>query len=265
MLVEPDASGYRSRMLPFFDAHVTVGPRKVVFKEQVGGTEATFRRLEECGIRESLVHHTRSVEDAPQTGNRLLAGEIRGRPGTHPVWALMPFSTGELGTPVEVRAALKAEGIRAVILAPAAHQWNNAEWCAGDLYAMLEAMRMPVFVRYRPPDYTWDELHSLLVNHPRLPVILRNVHYTVDRTLFRLLDLCPNLHMETSKYVVFFGIEDVVRRFGAERLIFGSETPFLSPGSPVTALALSPLPQGDKEKIARGNLVRLLEGIDYDA
>ena len=65
--------------------------------------------------------------------------------------------------------------------------------------------------------------------------------------------------METSKYLVFFGMEEVVRRFGPERLIFGSEAPFLTPGSPVTALSLSPLPRKDKEKIARENLVRLID------
>lgn len=252
-------------MLDFFDSHVTVGPRKVIFKDQVWDTKDTFSRLAECGIRESLVYHTRSVEDVPQAGNRLLRREIQGQPGAHPVWALLPFTTKELGSPADVRAALKAEGVKAAILAPAAHLWCPAEWCAGDLYGMLEGMRMPVFVRFVPADYSWDELHTLLVEHPGLPVILRNVNYTIDRTVYRLLERCPNLFLETSKYLVFFGIEEVARRFGAERLIFGSEAPLLTPGSPVTALCLSPLPQKDKEKIARENLVRLVERIDYDA
>ena len=31
---------------------------------------------------------------------------------------------------------------------------------------LLEAMRMPTFVRFNPQDFTWNELHDLLAAHP---------------------------------------------------------------------------------------------------
>jgi predicted TIM-barrel fold metal-dependent hydrolase len=227
-----------------------------------------MERLAECGIREALAYHTTSVEDNPAYGNARLLEEIRDMPGLHPVWALLPFAAGELGTPDEVRQALRGNGIKAVLLHPSEHLYANAEWNCGDLYGMLEQIRMPVFTRAGAADFSWNELHDLLSDHPDLPVILRgsvNTGYQMDRTLYRLLDTFANLHVETARYLVFWGIEELSRRFGAQRLVFGSEAPLFSPGAAVTTILTSSLPLCDKELVARGNLMRLMGRIDYGA
>jgi predicted TIM-barrel fold metal-dependent hydrolase len=254
--------------MEFFDAHVAIGPRRVVFQNQCPTAREVIERLEECGIREALVYHTTSVEDSPVYGNARLLEEIREIPNIRPAWALLPFGTSETGTPDEVRRRLRDNAIKAVLLYPAEHGYANAEWCCGDLYSMLEQMRMPVFTRAGGVDFSWNELHELLANHPGIPVILRsaaNTGYQMDRSLYPLLEKFTNLHVETARYLVFSGIEEIVRRFGAERMVFGSEAPLFSPGAAVTTILTSALAQRDKELVARGNLLRLIGGIDYGA
>lgn len=256
--------------IAFFDAHVAVGSRKVIFPGQDWAPEDVFARLAECGITESLAYHIAAVEDNPVTGNAMLMHVLHGPtvrhgPKVHPVWALLPFSTGEQGSPAELRRALKENGVKAVLVYPAAQAFSGAEWCAGELYRLLEAMRMPTFVRHNPADYSWSELHDLLAAHPRLPVILRNVSYAIDRSVYALLELCPNLSLETAKYLPFRGIEEVVRRFGPGRLVFGSEAPFLSPGAAVAPILTAAISDADRRMIAADNLRRLVGGIAYDA
>lgn len=251
--------------IAFFDANVSVGSRKVVFAGQDPAPADVFARLAECGIAESLVHHAAAVEDNPVTGNALLADALRGAAGAHPAWALLPFTTREQGSPEQLRRALKEHGVKAALVYPAAQGFSGAEWCAGPLYALLERMRMPTFVRFNPADYSWNELHDLLVAHPGLPVILRNASYGIDRTVYALLEQCPNLSIETAKYLPFRGIEEIVRRFGPGRLVFGSEAPVLSPGAAVASILTAAIPDEDRAMIAGDNLRRLVGGIAYDA
>ncbi len=249
--------------LSFFDSHVALDPRRVTFRGQDWTTRAVVDRLAECGVREGLAYHLTGIEDNPVVGNARILDELKVAPGFHPVWAMLPFGTRELGTAEELRRAIAVSSVKAVLLYAADQKFSVAEWCCGDLYALLEDMRMPVFTRCNPADFSWEELHDLLVAHPRLPVVLRNVGYTVDRCLYPLLERCPNLHVETTRYFPFRGIEEVARLFGAERLLFGTEAPYLSPGSAVTHVLMADVPDADRRLIAGDNLRRLVQGIVY--
>ena len=264
-LAPPPVSSVPMKPIRFFDANVAVGPRKVISWGQPVAAADVFSRLRECGIEEALVFHTTAVENHPAVGNARIAEEIRGIPGAWPVWAMLPFTTNELGDEASLRRAMKDAGVKAVLVYPADHLYCGAEWCCGDLYDMLEDMRMPVFTRFSPADFTWTELAGFLSAHPKLPVVLRGVNYQVDRSAYRLLEKHPNLHIETARYLVFSGIEEVVRLFGSRRLVFGSEAPLLSPGAAVTPILTASIADADKERIAGDNLRELVQGVRYDA
>jgi predicted TIM-barrel fold metal-dependent hydrolase len=63
----------------------------------------------------------------------------------------------------------------------------------------------------------------------------------------------------SASYGVHLGIEDLYRRFGAERLAFGSGYPATEGGASIAALTYSNLPQEAKEAIACHNLERILD------
>jgi hypothetical protein len=129
--------------MEFFDADVAIGGRRVVFRNQCPTVDEVIGRLAECGIREALVYHTASVENNPAYGNARLLEELRGIRGVLPVWALMPFGTGELGTPDEVQRSLRDHGIKGVLLCPADHGYSPAEWCASTRATVPTALLQP--------------------------------------------------------------------------------------------------------------------------
>lgn len=254
----------------YIDANVTLGVENVVFQGRALGSRNTLDRLAECGIAEALVAHNAAVEGDPVSGNGLLSRTLGERDivaaglTLHAAWALVPFATGEMGSVEELRARLEASSVRAVLLYPEMHSYSGAEWCSGEVYELCEAMRMPVFTRLSL-DFGYDALHTLLTNHPGLRLVLRNCDYRMPRNIYRLFDLFENLAVESGRYSAFGGIEDVVRRWGPGRLVFGSGSPGFSAGAAVGMVALADVGEEARKRIAGGNLLSLMEGIRYHA
>jgi predicted TIM-barrel fold metal-dependent hydrolase len=65
--------------------------------------------------------------------------------------------------------------------------------------------------------------------------------------------------VEISGYQGLLAVEAVVKRFGAERLLFGTNLPTFNPGAAVTTVMYADIAEEDKSLIAAGNLRRLLE------
>jgi len=82
-----------------------------------------------------------------------------------------------------------------------------------------------------------------------------------NRIFCRLLEDCANLHLELHNLVNGLGIEDIVERFGPERLVYGSYAPVRQPGAAQMAVAYSRLSDDAKRQIAGDNLRRLLSKV----
>ena len=82
-----------------------------------------------------------------------------------------------------------------------------------------------------------------------------------DRFFFPLIKAYKNVYIDTSDYQVINGINKFCDKFGDERLLFGSNFPMDYFGGPITALMSSDLPAESLEKIASGNLERLISEV----
>jgi predicted TIM-barrel fold metal-dependent hydrolase len=110
----------------------------------------------------------------------------------------------------------------------------------------------------------WRGVHDLVSRHPALDVVLTDVSYRIDRNLFALLlDRHARLSIETIGYKVHRGIEEICRRFGAERLVFGSGMPVYSRAAAVTMIRHARISDREKQMIAHGNLEKMLGGVTY--
>jgi len=68
----------------------------------------------------------------------------------------------------------------------------------------------------------------------------------------------PNVYADTSAVRRFDYVVEAVRRAGPEKLLFGSDGPWLHPGLELQKIKLLGLPREDEAKIVGGNLLRLL-------
>jgi len=211
-----------------------------------------------AGIDKALVYHTAARDAHPPLGNSLLMAEIKGRAGLYPVWVVLPHHTEEMPLPGRLLAEMRAKGICAVRMYPgrAHHSFSLADWCAGELLSELDAARLPLFLDVE--SVSWEEVHSLLKTYSRLPLIMANCSYRHNRFLYPLFEKFQNLYVEMSRFLGGGAIEDVVGRFGARVLLFGTNLPQYTGTAAVSLLTYAEIETKDKEAIAGDNLRRLL-------
>jgi len=85
--------------------------------------------------------------------------------------------------------------------------------------------------------------------------------YWNGRYLFPLLEKCENLFLEVANCVLYLEIDEIVKRFGAERLIFGSYLPVDDPNASLMLITEGDFSSEEKEQIAHKNLEKLIEGV----
>lgn len=78
--------------------------------------------------------------------------------------------------------------------------------------------------------------------------------------LYGLFRDCPNFHIEISTFLSFRGVEDIVRRFGPEKLPFRTRVPHQPPGSAVARILYAEVDEEAKGAIAFGNAERIFGG-----
>ena len=248
-------------MLDFFDCNCQIGRSAAPIAGAPVTASEIVERLKPMGIRRALVYSALSKELHPAEGNPAVMEEVKDSPLV-PCWVGLPASTRELGSPEEFVAAMKASGVGAVRLFPSTHSYCLADWCMGTLYEVLEARKVPVLVDLAQTNY--DHIASALRAFPRLRLVILRPSYRGDRMLFSLFERYEHLCIETSNYAGSGAIDEVCRRFGASRLIFGTGLPFFEPGAAVSPITYAEVSDADKQAIASGNLDRLLSWTGED-
>jgi len=242
--------------LSFFDCNAQIGRYGVKHPEAFTTADALAEEMARVGISEALVMHSMAKEYAPKVGNSMLLDEIKGRDAMHPCWVVMPHHTDEMPRPDDLLAQMKQAGVRAVRAFPVAHQWRLSDWCAGDLLHMLEANRIPLFLDMDQTN--WEDVAGILRAHRRLNLCLLGTSYRCDRMMYPLMERFEGLRIETATYAVPSGIEEVTRRFGAGRLLFGTGLPFTEAGPSIAQITYADISDADKRLIAGDTLRALL-------
>jgi hypothetical protein len=237
------------------DANCAVGPWPTdrPLYETVEGLLAEMARL---GIERALVSHTLARTYNPLEGNRLLMQEIAGREQLTPCWTLLPPACGEMGSLAELLSDMDANGIAAVRLYPKEHTYSLEDWQCGELLAALSQRRCVVLLELA--ETNWAEIERVCRTYPGLSLLVTGTGYREFRPLFALLDRCDNLFCDLSNLSTYLGVEEILGRFGSERLIFGTGLPISDPGGPIARVFYTDAPQADIAAIAHSNLERLL-------
>lgn len=240
----------------FFDTNVTIGRPNIPKFRTAPDAAAARSELARLGIAGALVRHTLSAEYHPKAGNEALVAALDGAAGWEPNWAVMPHWTGEFPNPQQLRRQMAENRVRAVILYPQREGFPLRESVTGPLFEMLAEARVPVFLP--AVEATLAQVEETASKYPALPVVVSDTSYQLARELYPVLTKCGNVMLEISGFMLHTGIEDICKRFGEERLLFGTRYPLYNPGCAVAAVMFAQIPEDAKRKIASGNIERLL-------
>ena len=251
----------------FFDARCKLGRHMRVAPGDPHTAADLLAEMDHLGIAEALVLDCLSVESSPQPGNPRIVETVCDHPRLHPAWVVQPPGTDEQPPPDDLVAAMGREHVAAAYILPRQYRFPLTDWCVDELLGPLAAARVPLFISYdevgpagEGMDLTdWPEVVALAKRWPELPVVVSEFRIRRgQRTLYRALDACPNLHIELSGYWLHRGVEYLSRTWGSERLIFGSNWPTLGHGLTLATVACAEIDDADKQNIAGDNLRRLI-------
>ncbi len=223
---------------------------------------ATLALMDYFGIRKALVYGmlidqgwgwpadaNRQAAEAAAACDRFIPMLI---PGLH-----AHEGSASLDTYFEAARRLKAGGVW--IKPPTGSALRNYEtWLIGAILERCVALRLPAFFNVDGTDM--NVVHRLCLDFPDLRLVLTGIGYSADDVLFPLLVRHENLHVCLGHfYIPSGGPVQFLKKFPAERLLFGSGLPHFSPGGLIGHVRYAPIPEADKALILCGNLQRLLE------
>ena len=110
----------------------------------------------------------------------------------------------------------------------------------------------------------WHGLTDFCKLFPKLPVLVWEFRTRANRPMFDAMAATKNLILSASMLWQNQMIPQIVKSFGADRLVFSMGLPGLDPGSLQMPLIYSDISEEDKQAVANKNILRMLEEADYE-
>jgi predicted TIM-barrel fold metal-dependent hydrolase len=208
----------------------------------------------------TLAYHTTAVHLDPASGNDAAIAAADVSDGAiRPVAVVASYRTELLEPPVD---DLIRRGVVGFRLGVDAREWHHggyeAAYRSSSMRALLRAIARAGTPIIAPP-LGWGRATAIgeATTGLGVPVLITGSHYAGNADDLAALDRYPHLYLETSRLAHFRAIEDAVRLVGAERLVFGSDSPTRSLLSPINAVVTAEIDEDEKRAILAGNAARL--------
>lgn len=191
-----------------------------------------------------------------ELSNRLLFRACEGRTSLVPCPVVVPDTAGDLPpAKQQVDACLQA-GAGAALIRPEVDHWDVVPWVADGLFEALADRRLPLYCLKRYVSF--PQAVAIAERWPRLPIILAELPYGCQRTLYPLMQRFSNVYISVGAVLAnHLGLEDLVKRVGAGRLLFGTGFPRFEPMMALTQFVYAGLSEPDRMAIGGGNWRRL--------
>ena len=225
--------------------------------------EELCNHMKNAGLTGGLVRAVSSDTVGVNFGNDQVAAEIKDRDlDLWGAWSIVPSITNEIPSPEEMPKLMAKNKIGALYMNPEAHRFLAIPSVMRDYLTMADKRKIPIVF-----NTAWgisiNDVSNLMEAFPTLTCILAyHSLWPNARTNLPFLSLYPNLYLDTSYMLDDQGIEYVIGKFGADRLIHGSGFPELYIGQQMPVVKCADISDKEKEAILHGNFEKLMKGAD---
>jgi len=248
--------------LKFFDVNVWFGNlRDDKYRISVS-LKQLEKKMDELNIKKAIVYHISQRDVHPEFGNEILINEISVKEKFYGLITVLPFQTEEIKK-IDFKD-LRRKKIAGFNFFPKRHNYILSKTTFGDFLCELEARNFPVFLDIFSCDY--NNVYSILNEFPNLTCILCNLGiWNTDRFTWPLLEKYPNVYLESSLLSLYEGgIEETVKKYGSERIVFGSGFPERYFEASILQISHAEIEEKDKENIAYKNIEKIVRSIKYE-
>lgn len=245
---------------PLFDACAGIGDLMGMPPGCRGTPEELLAEMDRLSIGRALVWSRACLAIDPLLANGRMDEAVGGERRLVRAWTAVPESAGNVPKADAFVKGLLASGARAAKCFPVTMHWSTEAWCAGSLFSALEARRVPAIFPFG--EIALPALESVLACHPKLPVILSEVGYRENRSLYALMASRRNLFLDSSPpYSVHLGLEIMSAKGLIRQFLFGTAWPKCDAGPAISQLMYAEIPEKERDDVAQGTLERLLSEV----
>lgn len=246
----------RSRLpLPWagiVDMHTHMG-RTAAFPIFAGDADALVRQMDRVGVSAMCCTHQAVLSAEVVFGNDEMLLAMRRHPGRIHGYAAV-FPRDESTGIDEARRCLDA-GMIGIKM----HEINGIPYDSPayeSIWELADARELPVLL------HTWgdmDRYESIFGDYPSARIILAHSGCLRPELYVRIASENPNVWLETAFSAAPCGlVEYLVREVGAERILFGSDMPWMSEGQQIGRIVFADIPEETKHTILVDNPARVL-------
>ena len=166
----------------------------------------------------------------------------------------------------DVRDGIERLGMSAYRIHPTYHGYELTAPAVLDLADILAGANRPLFIALcvdeerfqhpaiRVPEVSVSEIGAFVSRVPDTTIVLNGVKTSQVQELFWTSDVLDLVYLDIDALDQDFrGLRTVVEKYGVERLVYGSQMPFLYPEAALMVAEYSGLPDKDIEAILSGN------------
>ena len=244
--------------LMFFDVNCRIGD----YIEAYPGMTELLADMDFYGVDKALVRHN-GLAKAPLSTNKALAEMLKQEDPDQRltgVWCILPHSCDEIPEPDEFFRQMKENRIGAITLSPFEHRYQPRRIVIGKIMDAAAERKVPVLLDAFAGQ--WAHLYDFLERFPKNTFIyVENWgKWGSDRNIRPLLETYENFYFDIARYWVPEGVRDLAEKYGADRILYGTNFPTGNQGSGMLQLKYSGLDDESIAKIAGKNLERILKG-----
>ena len=243
---------------PIFDARIFLGESFDGARQNV--SEA-LHGMDASGIEMALACPFKPLSYNLDEANIGLAATIKAHPDR--LLGAARIDPWQPGAADALRRCFETLGLRALFLHPWEEHFRADLERLDPLMEIASAFRYPVLVM---SGYPWVsealQVRKLALGWPDVPVIMTNggqINISglgqADASL--ALRTAPNLYIDTAGIYRQDFIEETAQEFGAERILFGSGSPYFDQRYEIKRVLVAKLPASDRQAMQGGNAMRL--------
>ncbi|MFH1969906.1 MAG: amidohydrolase family protein [Verrucomicrobiota bacterium] len=231
-------------------------------KFNVNSTQALAKHLNAAGITRALISSIDGIlYPDPLACDAELFKAVKSMPMLIPVPTINPCLANW-------RKALETNGLKAVKIIPNYHNYPLADPAVGQLMEVLADRRIPLIIQMRVNDER-NQYPLMKIPGVDLRAVVRLANTCREAPVIclcayhgeaiELVQKTVNVHVDISFIETFQTLPTLLRKIPAERILFGSHTPFLYTASAVMKLNAARLTSKSYKAIASANAQRLFD------
>jgi predicted TIM-barrel fold metal-dependent hydrolase len=245
---------------PLFDANAHIGRSLFGHEQTIDGLLA---EMSEHGIEQAVLNPLKPLGYHFEPENERIAAAVADHPDKFVGFARVDPWQGAAAVQ-EARRAFGELGLVGLFLHPFEEQFGANDEILFPLMELLRERNLPLLLAGGYPGFSHPSQIGDLARQFRDVTIIAthggqlNISGLLLADAGRMLRANPNVIMETSGIYREDFIEDTVKDLGAERVVFGSNAPYMDPGFEALRIRLAHLSDEQKEALAGRNLRRIL-------